>query len=88
MWIEAAANYVVLHCAEQRHVLRTSLTALEEKLCPKRFCRVHRQAVVNVGAVVTLEPLFKGDMLLHLKSGAQVRLSRRYRDAFMQRFHR
>ncbi len=86
-WIEAAANYAVLHCGAKRHVLRTSLTALEKKLDPDLFCRVHRQAIVHLKKVVTLEALFKGDMVLHLSSGGEVRLSRRYREAFLQRFH-
>lgn len=86
-WIEAAANYAVLHCGGKQHILRTSLRALEEKLEPQFFCRVHRQTIVNIKAVATIETLFKGDMLLHLKSGDQVRLSRRYRQSFFNHFH-
>jgi two-component system LytT family response regulator len=46
-----------------------------------RFVRVHRSTAVNLGAIESLSPLFKGDYEIHLRNGRALRLSRRYRDA-------
>src|ERR1041385_9033560 len=41
-WMEAARNYVRLHVGDRTHVLRTTLSALEQRLDPERFRRVSR----------------------------------------------
>ncbi len=51
---------------------------LESRLDPQRFVRVHRGDVVALDAVVSVEPLTHGDAVVTLKSGAAVRVSRRY----------
>ncbi len=79
-WIEAADNYVCLHAGEQTHLLRETMNAIETKLDPSRFLRIHRSAIVNVDRVKELQPLFRGDYTLILDTGAELTLSRNYRD--------
>lgn len=81
-WLEAADNYVRLHTAAGRHTVRETLTALATELDPARFVRVHRSAIVNLSRVAELRPQPSGDWQVRMRSGAQVTLSRRFREAF------
>ena len=56
--------------------IRESLSALEEKLDPARFARVHRSAIVNLDRVRELRPLFKGNCLVVLADGTELPLGR------------
>jgi two-component system LytT family response regulator len=80
-WIEAAGNYVRLHTGAESHVIRDSLSALETKLDPASFARIHRSTMVNLERVKQLEPLFHGDYTVVLHDGTRLTLSRFYRDA-------
>src|SRR5262245_63706761 len=60
-WVEAAGNYTRLHAGKQVHLLRETMTALEAKLDPKRFARIHRSTIVNLERVKELQPYFHGD---------------------------
>lgn len=82
---EAAGNYVYVYLEEERLLHRESLTSLESRLDPRRFVRIHRSAIVNVGSVRTLEPIAAGDYRVHLRSGREARLSRTYRQSFIDR---
>lgn len=80
-WIEAAGDYSLVHTADREHAMRSTVTALESQLPPEQFVRVHRSSIVNVAAVDAVRTLPKGDAVLHLKSGREVKASRSYRDA-------
>ena len=79
VWIEAAGNYVNLHCGEDVFPVRGSMAAMEKSLDARRFVRIHRSAIVDVGRIETIVPLDSGDYTLRLKDGGELRLSRRYR---------
>jgi two-component system, LytTR family, response regulator len=79
-------KYVRLHTQQGEHLVRQTLRALEERLDPTRFVRVHRGDLVNLEAVARLEPWTHGDGILVLQDGSTVILSRTYRDAFLQRW--
>jgi two-component system, LytTR family, response regulator len=79
-WIEAADYYVKLHTHGQVHLLRESLTALEARLDPARFFRVHRSAIVNLDRIRELQPYFKGEHILLLQDGTRLKLSRARRE--------
>jgi two-component system LytT family response regulator len=79
-WVEAAGNYVALHCGKETHIMRETMTDLERRLDPARFARIHRSAIVNVEQILELTPLFNGDQSVKLKTGAELTLSRTYRD--------
>ena len=79
-WIEAADNYVKLHAGQEAHMLRETLTALESKLPPARFLRISRSGMVNIEQIKELHPMFHGEYVVVLQSGARLTLTRGYRD--------
>jgi DNA-binding LytR/AlgR family response regulator len=60
--------------------LRSTMTAIQERLDPQRFVRVHRSHIVNMDFLEKIEPLDTGDARLQLKDGSAVPCSRRYRE--------
>jgi two-component system LytT family response regulator len=83
-WIEAADNCVRLHCGASRHLLGQTMTALERRLDPRRFLRVHRSRIVNRSRVVAVHVLIGGAYELELRDGTRLTSGRRYRDAVQQ----
>jgi two-component system LytT family response regulator len=79
-WIEAADNYVCVHTGQATHILRETLSALEARLDPNHFRRIHRSAIVNLSRVKEIRPLFRGDARLVLESGVILTVSRTFRD--------
>lgn len=77
--IVAAGNYMEVHAGPKKHLLRETMVSLEARLDPGRFVRVSRAAIVSIGQVREVQPLFNGDFVVILRSGAQVNGSRRYR---------
>ena len=79
-WIEAADYYVKLHALGKTHLLRETMNALESRLDPKRFFRVHRSAIVNLDRIRELQPYFRGEHVLILQDGTKLKLSRARRE--------
>ncbi len=79
-WIEAADNYVCLHCGPDTHILRETMNALETRLDGDTFLRVHRSTIVNVDRIKELQPWFRGDYRILLQNGMELTMSRSYRD--------
>lgn len=87
-WIEAAGNYVKLHVGSQTHVFRETMNALEARLDPAVFFRIHRSHIVNIERVRELQPWFNGEYVVFLTSGARLTLSRGYREKMQDRIGR
>ena len=81
-WIEASGNYAILHVGGDTFEIRSSLTRLEGELDPRRFVRVHKSHLVNIARVAEVTPWVSGDWRIRLHDGAEVNLSRRYRQRF------
>lgn len=81
-WIEASGNYAILHVGGDTFEIRSSLTRLESELDPRRFVRVHKSHLVNIARVAEVTPWVSGDWRIRLHDGAEVNLSRRYRQRF------
>jgi hypothetical protein len=81
-WIEASGNYAVLHVGGDTLEIRSSLSKLEGELDARRFVRVHKSYVVNVARIAEVTPWISGDWRIRLQDGAEVNLSRRYRQRF------
>ena len=81
-WIEASGNYAILHVGEETFEIRSSLAKLESELDAKRFVRVHKSHVVNIARASEVIPWVGGDWRIRLRDGAEVNLSRRYRQRF------
>ncbi|MBF5043339.1 response regulator transcription factor [Aggregicoccus sp. 17bor-14] len=84
--LTAEDKYVRLHAGGREHLVRQTLKALEARLDPGRFVRVHRSELVALEAVARLEPWTHGDGLLVMQDGSTVVLSRTHRDAFLARW--
>jgi two-component system LytT family response regulator len=87
-WIEAAGNYVKLHVGPETHLFRETMNALEAKLDPALFFRIHRSHIVNLERVRELQPWFNGEYVVFLTSGARLTLSRGYREKLQDRIGR
>ena len=82
LWIDARDKYVELHTSDRTYLARQTIQGLEESLDPKQFVRIHRSTLVRKAAVRGLHPLFHGDYLVRLNNGAELTLSRNFRDGF------
>ena len=78
-WVEAAGVYLYLHAGAKRHLYRSSVTQLLQRLDPHRFVRIHRSAAVNTARIRELRAMSHGDFTLILKDGTELTLSRGYR---------
>ncbi|MGI4876369.1 MAG: LytR/AlgR family response regulator transcription factor [Janthinobacterium lividum] len=78
--IDAAGDYMCIYTAEQTLILRETMKDLEKRLDPRRFQRVHRSTIVNLDNVKSVKPHTNGECFLVLGSGAQIKVSRSYRD--------
>ncbi len=87
-WIEAAGNYVRVHSPGRSHLVRETMTTLEERLDGQQFVRIHRGTIVNVDRIRELQPWFSGDYVVILADGTKLRLSRSYRDRMETRLGR
>ena len=74
--VEAADYYAAVHAGGRRFLVRESLDALEARLPDRLFCRAHRSALVNLARVESWAR-DGGGGVLRLRSGAEVRVSRR-----------
>lgn len=83
--LESEGNYTRLCFDDQKPQLFRSLTAMEERLDPKSFFRANRKQVINLAWVEGIEPWFSGGLLVRLKGGMKVELSRRQAQDFRER---
>lgn len=79
-WIDAAGDYMCVHAAGKTHIMRTTMKRLEASLNPDIFIRVHRSSIVNANAIVSAASHLNGEYVLTLEAGAQLKVSRSYRD--------
>lgn len=79
-WIGAAGNYVEIHAGKQVHLLRETMHALEGRLDPGCFLRIHRSTIVRVDCIRELYADFHGDYSVRLRDGTRLTLSRTHKD--------
>lgn len=80
-YLQASGNYVNLHLHSRDYPLRTTMAAIEPRMDPNKFVRVHRSYMVNLDFIKEIEPLDTGDARILMKDGSMVPCSRRYRAA-------
>ncbi|MDB5668898.1 MAG: response regulator transcription factor [Alphaproteobacteria bacterium] len=85
--IDAAGDYMCIYTADNTLILRETMKDLEKRLDPRRFQRVHRSTIVNLDQVRQVKPHTNGECFLVLGSGAQVKVSRSYRDVVARFVH-
>lgn len=77
-WIGAAGHYIEIQAGSKKHLIRETLTQMEQKLDPVQFVRIHRSTIVNIDRVKSIHPMFNGDQLIILENGTELNLSRTY----------
>lgn len=83
--LESEGNYTRVHFDAAQPQLFRSLNAMEERLDPKYFFRANRRQIINLAWIESIEPWFSGGLLVHLKGGAKVELSRRQAQEFREK---
>jgi two-component system, LytTR family, response regulator len=84
-WVEAAGNYVRLHVGTSSHLLRETMNAIEGRLDPEKFFRIHRSRIVNMERIQELQPWLNGEYAVLLRTGTRLTLSRGYREKLQER---
>jgi two-component system LytT family response regulator len=84
-WVESAGNYVRLHVGSSAHLLRETMTAMEARLDPQKFFRIHRCRIVNMDRIQELQPWLNGEYAVVLTTGSRLTLSRGYREKLQDR---
>ncbi len=74
---ESVGNYAKVFFGVNKPLILKSLNALEERLDPKVFFRANRKHIVNLRMIDKIEPYFNGGLLLELKGGEKIEVSRR-----------
>ena len=74
---ESVGNYAKVFFGGNKPLILKSLNALEERLDPKTFFRANRKHIVNLRMIEKIEPYFNGGLLLELKGGEKIEVSRR-----------
>jgi two-component system LytT family response regulator len=85
-YLSADGHYVRIHTGTETLEARATLQEYEEQLDPARFARIHRATIVNLDFVRELRPWFRGDYLVQLVDGTELKLSRHYRASLADRF--
>lgn len=83
-YLEAARNYVAVHAAGREYIIRETMTNLLHRLSAGPFERTHRSFVVNINRIREIRTAETGQRII-LSTGADVPLSRSYRDEFTRK---
>jgi two-component system, LytTR family, response regulator len=79
-YVRAEDYYVKLHVGRKGHLLRETMNAMEAKLDPSKFLRVHRSTIVNIERIRELQQHFNGEYIVVLHDGTEMKLSRSRRE--------
>jgi two-component system LytT family response regulator len=83
--LESEGNYTRVHFADASPQLFRSLNAMESRLDPKFFFRANRRQIINLEWIDRIDPWFSGGLLVVLKGGAKIELSRRQAQEFREK---
>lgn len=84
-WFGSAGNYVVVSWHGREGLVRQTLQSLETGLDPQLFARTHRGTIVNLAKVEGAQSLSDGSWRLTMASGAELVVSRTYREMILER---
>lgn len=83
----AEDKYTFMAEKDGRHVVSFTLKELESRLDPERFVRVHRSCIVNLDKVASAHRWFGGRLLLKMKNGKEITVSRNHASRFRERIN-
>jgi two-component system LytT family response regulator len=79
-WISAEGDYVRVFAGGRGYLVRHTMVAMEARLDPKDFARIHRSAIVNVSRVREIRAHGDRDYIVVLRDDTKLKMSRSYRD--------
>jgi two-component system, LytTR family, response regulator len=74
---ESAGNYTKVYFGDNKPLILKSLNSLEERLDDKTFFRANRKHIINLKWVKNIEPYINGGLIVYLKGGEEIEVSRR-----------
>src|SRR5258705_6444141 len=74
---ESVGNYAKVFFVNNKPLILKSLNALEERLDERIFFRANRKHIINLRWIEKIEPYFNGGLLVELKGGEKIEVSRR-----------
>lgn len=74
---ESDGNYIKVYFDNNKPMIHKSLNALDERLDEKSFFRASRKHIINLSWVESIEPWFNGGLVVTLKGGDRIEVSRR-----------
>jgi two-component system LytT family response regulator len=74
---ESVGNYAKVFFAGNKPLILKSLNALEERLDDRMFFRANRKHIINLRWIDKIEPYFNGGLIVELKGGEKIEVSRR-----------
>jgi two-component system LytT family response regulator len=80
--LESEDNYVRIFFDDAKPLVSRTLNYLEERLPAKLFFRANRKQIVNLKWIRHIQPWFNGGLLVALKDGTKVQMSRRAAQSF------
>lgn len=87
LFLEASGDYVKVRTENQSHLIHETLSALESKLSPERFVRIHRSHIVNILSIQEFIPHFNGEYNIVMRNKEVLKLSRNYKDNLIPFFN-
>ena len=82
---ESDGNYIKVYFQENKPMIHKSLNALDERLDDKMFFRASRKHIINLGWVEKIDTWFNGGLLVQLKGGEKIEVSRRQAARFKEK---
>lgn len=79
-WIKADDKYLHLYFGKSNYLVRQSLSQMKTQLDPQIFAQIHRSIIINIERIKELQTMFNGEYNLVLENGAEVPLSRNYKN--------
>lgn len=77
-WIEATGNYVRLYAGGRAHIVRDTMKAVEARLDPGRFVRIHRSVIVQIDCIASMSPHLHGEWEVVMRDGRRFVSGRSY----------
>jgi len=87
-WVEASANYIVLHMGTAQHKVREHIGKIVHRLDPAKFARIHRGVIVNLSKIKSIIACNSGESIVVLVNGKELPCSRTYAKNLSERFRR
>jgi len=81
LWVEALENYVIFNTFKEKYTIHFTMKAIEQKLPPNKFTRVHRSYIVNTSCIDVIED---NSVLIKVHDGSKnIPIGKSYKDNLM-----